>query len=375
MTYDIFISYSRKDTAVADRICKALDSVGIKYFIDRQGIAGGMEFPLVLARAIVDSTLFLYLASRNSYDSKFTNSEITFAFNEKPKQSILPYIIDGSNLPLEMRFIFSGINWRTLHDHPVETVLVDDLLKLLGRERPTVIKPFAISSAPDTEAVKPVKPKPASAPEPSPMPENVDRPAFPAHEIYKLGERFYYENNYNEAFEYYCKAAKQGNPVAQKSLEICYRNGWGCRKNSAMAKKWGCEAAKFFLEYARQGNVEAMVRIAGHYATGCYVEKDYAEALKWYLKAAEQGSAEAMHELGLCYQSGNIVEKSFEEALKWYLKGAEEGYAPAQHKVGKFYEFGYGVKENMQEAIKWFRKAAEQGFEMASKDLQRLLKK
>lgn len=29
MNYDIFISYSRKDTAVADRICDAFDRVGI----------------------------------------------------------------------------------------------------------------------------------------------------------------------------------------------------------------------------------------------------------------------------------------------------------------------------------------------------------
>lgn len=50
---DVFISYSRKDTPVADRICRALDSAGISYFIDRQGIGGGREFPELLAQAIV----------------------------------------------------------------------------------------------------------------------------------------------------------------------------------------------------------------------------------------------------------------------------------------------------------------------------------
>ncbi|MBP3254388.1 MAG: toll/interleukin-1 receptor domain-containing protein [Bacteroidales bacterium] len=43
--YDVFISYSRKDTAVADKICAAFDRNNISYFIDRQGIAGGAEFP------------------------------------------------------------------------------------------------------------------------------------------------------------------------------------------------------------------------------------------------------------------------------------------------------------------------------------------
>lgn len=132
--YDIFISYSRKDTAIADKICEALDKYGITYFIDRHGIAGGMEVPMVLADAIINSRLFLFLASRNSYDSKFTNSEISFAYNEKSRQSILPYIIDGSELPKNFRFIFSGINWRNLDEHPIDPVLIDDICALLGRK-------------------------------------------------------------------------------------------------------------------------------------------------------------------------------------------------------------------------------------------------
>lgn len=135
MRYDVFISYSRKDIEVAKRICKAFDEAGITYFIDLQGISGGFEFPTVLAEAIINSKIFLYLASGNSYESRFTQSEITFAFNEKPKGSILPYIIDGSTMPPALRFVFSNINWRRLEEHPINTVLVDDLLHLLGKKR------------------------------------------------------------------------------------------------------------------------------------------------------------------------------------------------------------------------------------------------
>lgn len=99
MAYDVFISYSRKDAAIADRICRTFDKAGLTYFIDRQGILGGFEFPEVLANAILESKIVLYLASENSYNSKFTTSELTFAFNEKPKNSIPPYIIDGSVMP------------------------------------------------------------------------------------------------------------------------------------------------------------------------------------------------------------------------------------------------------------------------------------
>ncbi len=140
MKHDVFISYSRADSAIADRICEAFDKAGISYFIDLQGIGGGFEFPVVLDEAIVESKVVLFLASKSSYESKFTNAELTFAFNEKPKNSILPYIIDGSTMPPALRFVFSSINWRTIESHPIEPTLVDDILKMLGRDNESVLR-------------------------------------------------------------------------------------------------------------------------------------------------------------------------------------------------------------------------------------------
>lgn len=178
MGKDIFISYSRKDTAVADRICNALDRAGISYFIDRKGIAGGMEFPEILAHAIVDCKIFLFLASRNSYQSDYTANEITFAFNRKRK--MLPYIIDGSELPLALEFTFSRINWRTIEDHPIETVLVNDLKALLGH--------------------------------------NVDTLQPTLEEMFQRGKAAYDAEQYTEAIEWYRQAAEQGHTKAQNDL-------------------------------------------------------------------------------------------------------------------------------------------------------------
>lgn len=133
MKYDVFISYSRKDMEIADRICASFQRAGISYFMDRQGISGGVDFTEKLADAILNSRVILFLASRNSYESKFTNAELTFAFNEKPKNSILPYIIDGSTMPLAMRFVFSSINWRDMQNHPIDTVLIRDIKTLINQ--------------------------------------------------------------------------------------------------------------------------------------------------------------------------------------------------------------------------------------------------
>lgn len=134
MEYDVFISYSRKDTDVVDLICQVFDKYGVTYFIDRKGIGGGMEFPAILAEAILSSKLMLFVGSMNSYSSKFTNSEVTFAFNKKPKGSIIPYIIDNSKLPNSLEFTFSSINIRTIEEHPIEPILVNDICKLLNKK-------------------------------------------------------------------------------------------------------------------------------------------------------------------------------------------------------------------------------------------------
>ena len=133
--HDVFISYSRRDTTVVDKICRAFEDNNISYFIDRQGIGGGLEFPKVLAEAILSSQIFLFIASENSYKSKFTQSEVVFAFNKKQKSDIIPYIIDDSNLPSELELTFSAINWRRKSKHPIETTLVDDVLKRVGKTR------------------------------------------------------------------------------------------------------------------------------------------------------------------------------------------------------------------------------------------------
>ena len=135
MKYDVFISYSRKDIKIADKICKALDNAGISYFIDRESIGGGKDFPKMLADKIINSTIFLLIASKNAYNAKYTPKEIYFAIDEKPSETILPYIVDKSQFPPEYKLAFANIDWLTIEEHPIEPKLVDDLLKLLGRER------------------------------------------------------------------------------------------------------------------------------------------------------------------------------------------------------------------------------------------------
>ena len=133
MKYDVFISYSRKDAAVADQIAKAFDAAGISYFMDRQEMDGGLEASKVHATAIKESTVFLFLASKNSYESKYTRNEVAYAFNKKENPQIIPYIIDGSTLPDELELTLSSFKCRDMRQHAIQTV-VEDVLERIGRK-------------------------------------------------------------------------------------------------------------------------------------------------------------------------------------------------------------------------------------------------
>lgn len=136
MKYDVFISYSRKDSEIADRICGVLEDNDIKYFIDRSDISGGEEFSSVLIDAIEDSTVFLFLGSKNSYSSKWTSKELHFALNHKDRVAIIPYLIDGEPLPSDIEFKIADLNIRFGEEHPVESVLLNDIKTALEKMAP-----------------------------------------------------------------------------------------------------------------------------------------------------------------------------------------------------------------------------------------------
>ena len=150
--YDIFISYSRKDIEIADKICTALEGAGISCFIDREGISTGEDFVNKITHNIENSQFFLFLASKNAYEAKFTPKEVLYAIEYKPKESIIPYIIDNSPIDKKYKFLITDIHYQTMEQCPIEPSLIDDILKRLGRKRKVneITKDYLLS-LPDDE--------------------------------------------------------------------------------------------------------------------------------------------------------------------------------------------------------------------------------
>ena len=108
--YDVFISYSRKDMAVANRLCDALDKLGVSYWIDRN-IHGSANFLSEITRYIRNCRVVVFIASQNSAQSVWTQKEILFAL--KHKKEIIPYRIGNFHFEDndELDFVFTNVQW------------------------------------------------------------------------------------------------------------------------------------------------------------------------------------------------------------------------------------------------------------------------
>ena len=129
---------------------------------------------------------------------------------------------------------------------------------------------------------------------------------------------------------------------------------------------------EWFHKAAEQGNAEAQFELGEAYDDGVGVEQDYSRAAEWYRKAAEQGYAEAQNSLGACYYNGSGVAKDQAKAVEWFQKAAEQANVMAQFNMGLCYEYGTGVPVDKTKAVEWYRKAAEQDNQDAKKALERL---
>lgn len=171
--YDVFISYSSKDNEIVDRICQLMRQKQIFYFRYTQEIQGGEAIFSELAKAILNSVVFLYIGSENSYSSIYTPKEINFAIS-KNTNIIIPYLVDNSPLPDNLLLAFSDLNVRNIGEHSPE-VIIEDIIKAVPRLR-TIVK--------STETK-----------------EDIDNIVFSPYyadalEYYNLAERLYYDDRF-----------------------------------------------------------------------------------------------------------------------------------------------------------------------------------
>lgn len=96
MQYDVFISYSSKDSATAQAICHELEDNHIRCWMAPRDIPVGSKYASVITEAIKSCKAVVLVFSERSAMSPWVESEINIAFsNRKP---IIPYKIDKAHV-------------------------------------------------------------------------------------------------------------------------------------------------------------------------------------------------------------------------------------------------------------------------------------
>lgn len=90
----IFISYSRGDLSIAERIVNALEKYDLKPWIDWKSIPKGEKFENEIIKGIEDSDVFLQLISPNSTRSNWCRREIEYAVLNGKR--IIPIVIQDT---------------------------------------------------------------------------------------------------------------------------------------------------------------------------------------------------------------------------------------------------------------------------------------
>ena len=150
------------------------------------------------------------------------------------------------------------------------------------------------------------------------------------------------ENYQTGNFESCRRAAERGDAEAQNILGLLYANGRKKISGDVITRKAALElillgkkteqarldpdskaAFQWFSKAAQQGNVDAQYNLGVYYYKGLGVKKDIREAVKWFKLAAQQNNSDAQNHMGICYADGSGVEKDLKEGKSNFANKAK----------------------------------------------------
>ena len=138
----IFISYSRKDSEVVDRLNQKLAAAGLDVWLDREDMQGGDLWRRQIVEAIANCSAFVIILSPNSVQSNNARKELDIA--EEKSRRIIPVMISKISIPAEMEYQLVGVQIIDLSSN-LEAGL-NRLIESLGVKK--AVPPVVSSSAP-----------------------------------------------------------------------------------------------------------------------------------------------------------------------------------------------------------------------------------
>lgn len=109
MSGDCFISYSRKDSDVADYVLGLLGDLGVGCWIDRENAVAGLDYAASIVKAIKQCSIFILILSKESLASRHVSRELNAAVSAD--KTIIPIRIDDCSLTDAMEYYLGNTQW------------------------------------------------------------------------------------------------------------------------------------------------------------------------------------------------------------------------------------------------------------------------
>jgi hypothetical protein len=155
MAHDVFISHSSNNRTIANAVCAALESAGIRCWLAPRDVLPGRSYSGEITRAIQQSRAFVLIFSEHSNNSEQVLREVQLAANSR--LHIVQFRIDPISPSDDLEYYLSGPHWLDAVTPPLE----DHLEQLKSSMKALLALPRTAGG--DT-------PDPAASPQPSPPP-------------------------------------------------------------------------------------------------------------------------------------------------------------------------------------------------------------
>jgi len=185
---------------------------------------------------------------------------------------------------------------------------------------------------------------------------------------YSLANLYYFgngvEKDLSQAFLWYQKSSSQGQPYALYSIAQMYSNGEYVTANEEAAQKYYKEALSGFLELESNDKADnnLLYKIGSMYKNGLGINVDIDKAIDYFQRSAELGNRNAKRILAFEYFSGEHLGQDIEKGLAMLTECADNGDTMSCYNLGRIYLFGSeGIEKNKEKAVEWLTKSADDG--------------
>jgi adenylate cyclase len=157
----VFLSHASQDTAIAARLCTALEAAGVPCWIAPRDVRAGESYAAAIVQAINSCRMLVLVLSKSAMESSHVLREVERASSKN--RPVLSVRMDAAALPPDLEYFLSSNHWLDSSGAPIESILPALVAAVQGRAEPLrAAEPQPVPARPSPPAEVP-HPQPAES--------------------------------------------------------------------------------------------------------------------------------------------------------------------------------------------------------------------